>query len=149
MSAHRMTLTSFRLSRKNLGNLREFFGQMVHPPSPPGKKNARTPMTKACRTVSATLQQNKNYKKLALLFNVRLHPFFLNQAIPLFSRPTQLFAFSKKKRLTRKIRTQSTIFCLTFNLKYRHIVLSLRSHTDFQSFPFHYKENVSLSHRRS
>ena len=28
---HRMTLVSFRLFRKNLGNLRELFGQMVHP----------------------------------------------------------------------------------------------------------------------
>ena len=31
-----MTLVSFGLFRKNLGNLREFFGQMVH--RPPGKK---------------------------------------------------------------------------------------------------------------
>ena len=31
-----MTLVSFRLFRKNLGNLQEFFGQMVH--RPPGKK---------------------------------------------------------------------------------------------------------------
>ena len=37
-----MPLLSFRLFRKNLGNLREFFGQMV--PRPPGKKIARTPM---------------------------------------------------------------------------------------------------------
>ena len=37
MLVHRMTLVSFRLFRKNnLGNLREFFGQMVH--RPPGKK---------------------------------------------------------------------------------------------------------------
>ena len=40
---HRMTLVSFRLFRKNLGNLREFFGQMVH--RPPWQKNARTLMT--------------------------------------------------------------------------------------------------------
>ena len=33
---HRMALVSFRLFRKNLGNLKEFFGQMVH--RPPGKK---------------------------------------------------------------------------------------------------------------
>ena len=31
MLVHRMTLISFRLFRKTLGNLREFFGQMVHP----------------------------------------------------------------------------------------------------------------------
>ena len=36
MLVHGMTLLSFRLFRKNLGNLREFFGQMVH--RPPGKK---------------------------------------------------------------------------------------------------------------
>ena len=42
MSVHSMTLASFRLSRKNLGNLREFFGQMVHRPS--WQKTARTPM---------------------------------------------------------------------------------------------------------
>ena len=44
---HRMTLFSFRLFRKNLGNLREFFGQMVHllpPPPLPWQKIARTPM---------------------------------------------------------------------------------------------------------
>ena len=39
---HRMTLFSFRLFRKNLGNLREFFGQMVH--RPPWQKISRTPM---------------------------------------------------------------------------------------------------------
>ena len=43
-------LPSFRLFRKNLGNLREFFGQMVYrPPSPPlpphpWQKISRTPM---------------------------------------------------------------------------------------------------------
>ena len=30
MLVHGMTLLSFRLFRKHLGNLREFFGQMVH-----------------------------------------------------------------------------------------------------------------------
>ena len=29
---HRIALVSFRLFRKNLGNLEEFFGQMVYPP---------------------------------------------------------------------------------------------------------------------
>ena len=33
---HRIALVSFLLFRKNLGNLREFFGQMVY--RPPGKK---------------------------------------------------------------------------------------------------------------
>ena len=39
---HRMALFSFLLFHKNLGNLREFFGQMVYRPS--GKKIARAPM---------------------------------------------------------------------------------------------------------
>ena len=34
---HRMALVSFLLFRKNLGNLREFFGQIVYR-HPPGKK---------------------------------------------------------------------------------------------------------------
>ena len=42
MLVHGMTLLSFGLFRKNLGNLREFFGQMVH--RPPWQKFARTPM---------------------------------------------------------------------------------------------------------
>ena len=42
MLVHGMTLVSFGLFRKNLGNLREFFGQMVH--RPPWQKIARTPM---------------------------------------------------------------------------------------------------------
>ena len=39
---HRMALVSFLLFRKNLGNLREFFGKMVY--RPPWQKIARTPM---------------------------------------------------------------------------------------------------------
>ena len=42
MFVHGMTLVSFGLFRKNLVNLREFFGQMVH--RPPWQKIARTPM---------------------------------------------------------------------------------------------------------
>ena len=42
---HRMALVSFLLFRKNLGNLREFFGQMVYRPS--WQKIARTPMAVA------------------------------------------------------------------------------------------------------
>ena len=45
MLAHcQMTLVCFLLFRKNLGNLREFFGQMVH--RPPWQKTARTPMAR-------------------------------------------------------------------------------------------------------
>ena len=39
---HRMALVSFLLFRKNLGNLREFFGQIVY--RPPWQKIACTPM---------------------------------------------------------------------------------------------------------
>ena len=44
---HRMALVSFLLFRKNLGNLREFFGQIFYPPPPPlnpGQKISRTAM---------------------------------------------------------------------------------------------------------
>ena len=37
MLLHRLALVSVRLFCKNLGNLQEFFGQMVYPP-PPEKK---------------------------------------------------------------------------------------------------------------
>ena len=43
MLLHRMALVSFRLICKNLGNLQEFFGQIVYPP-PPRPKITRTPM---------------------------------------------------------------------------------------------------------
>ena len=43
MLLHRMALVSVRLFCKNLGNLQEFFGQMVY--RPPWQKIARTPMT--------------------------------------------------------------------------------------------------------
>ena len=43
MLLHRMALVSFRLFCKNLGNLQEFFGQMVY--RPPWPKIARTPMS--------------------------------------------------------------------------------------------------------
>ena len=39
---HRVVLVSFLLFRRNLGSLREFFGQMVN--RPPWKKIARMPM---------------------------------------------------------------------------------------------------------
>ena len=50
MLVHGMTLVSFGLFRKNLGNLREFFGQMVH--RPPWQKIARTLMH--MRSISLT-----------------------------------------------------------------------------------------------
>ena len=42
MLLHRMALVSSRLFCKNLGNLQEFFGQIVY--RPPWPKIARTPM---------------------------------------------------------------------------------------------------------
>ena len=42
MLLHCMALVSVRLFCKNLGNLQEFFGQMVY--RPPWQKIARTPM---------------------------------------------------------------------------------------------------------
>ena len=42
MLLHRMALVSVRLFCKNLGNLQEFFGQMVY--RPPWQKIAGTPM---------------------------------------------------------------------------------------------------------
>ena len=43
MLLHRIALVSFRLFCKNLGNLQEFFGQMVY--RPPWPKIVRTPMS--------------------------------------------------------------------------------------------------------
>ena len=43
MLLYRMALVSVRLFGKNLGNLQEFFGQMVY--RPPWQKIARTPMS--------------------------------------------------------------------------------------------------------
>ena len=47
MLLHRIALVSFRLFCKNLGNLQEFFGQMVY--RPPWPKIARTPMLSGLR----------------------------------------------------------------------------------------------------
>ena len=47
MLLHRMALVSSRLFCKNLGNLQEFFGQMVY--RPPWPKIARTPMKDSLR----------------------------------------------------------------------------------------------------
>ena len=43
MLLHRMALVSFRLFCKNLGNLQEYFGQMIY--RPPWQNIARTPMS--------------------------------------------------------------------------------------------------------
>ena len=44
MLLHRMALVSVRLFCKTLGNLQEFWGQIVYRPPPPRQKNARTPI---------------------------------------------------------------------------------------------------------
>ena len=49
MLLHRMALVSFRLFCKNLGNLQEFFGQMVY--RPPWPKIARTPMNQTAQKI--------------------------------------------------------------------------------------------------
>ena len=54
MLLHRMALVSFRLFCKNLGNLHEFFGQMVY--RSPWPKIARTPMCdKVIKSLKSTL----------------------------------------------------------------------------------------------
>ena len=61
---HRMDLVSFRIFRKNLGNLREFFGQMVY--RPPWQKIARTPMWNTVmitQIVTLSNTQGSKYKQ--------------------------------------------------------------------------------------
>ena len=48
MLLHRMALVSFRLFCKNLGNLQEFFVQMVHPPPPPAPRGRKLPVRLCC-----------------------------------------------------------------------------------------------------
>ena len=66
MSVHRMTLVSFRLFRKNLGNLQEFFGQMVR--RPPWQKSARPPMIdeEKCELFSLGLVLEKSTEGVVL-----------------------------------------------------------------------------------
>ena len=65
-----MALISFRLFRKNLGNLRDFFGQMVYRPS--WQKISRTPMFKH-------LPQDKFSCLFVILFNAYLSFLLLRQ----------------------------------------------------------------------
>ena len=55
MLLHRMALVSSRLFCKNLGNLQEFFGQMVY--RPPWSKIAHTPMILICLFTEISAQQ--------------------------------------------------------------------------------------------
>ena len=59
---HRMAVVSFLLFRKNLGNLRKFFGQIDY--RPPWQKIARTPMA-----VTNSGQENLNTLQLHLKSN--------------------------------------------------------------------------------
>ena len=55
MLLHRMALVSVRLFCKNLGNLQEFFGQIVY--RPPWQKIARTPMPISVRKHSILINK--------------------------------------------------------------------------------------------
>ena len=58
-----MALISFRLFHKNLGNLRDFFGQMVY--RPPWQKISRTPMlTTELKTAAVRPVERAVYPKL-------------------------------------------------------------------------------------
>ena len=58
MLLHSMALVSFRLYvRKNLGNLWEFFGQMVY--CPPWQKISRTPMVLYARAIYGNTKRTK------------------------------------------------------------------------------------------
>ena len=61
-----MALISFRLFRKNVGNLRDVFGQMVYRPPSPWQKIPRTPM------LNRYLKRNKSIERegLSLLKSV-------------------------------------------------------------------------------
>ena len=56
-----MALISFRLFRKNLGNLRDFFGQMIY--RPPWQKISRTPMQ--------IIEQYWSYGSIKELYNLQ------------------------------------------------------------------------------
>ena len=66
---HRMALVSFLLFRKNLGNLREFFGQIVY--RPPWPKIARTPMSG-----TPLLRSPMGHKNLAILTGGHINKIF-------------------------------------------------------------------------
>ena len=84
----RMALVSFLLFCKNLGNLREFFGQMVY--RPPWQKIARTPMALSCQIwgqyCKATILSSFSQSLFpTALQNLRIPPFVFDITIPLFS----------------------------------------------------------------
>ena len=66
---HRMALVSFLLFRKNLGNLREFFGQIVY--RPPWQKISRTPMIPTVDEINQSISGSKVFCKLDLKWGYR------------------------------------------------------------------------------
>ena len=80
MLLHRMALVSSRLFCKNLGNLQEFFGQMVY--RPPWPKIARTPMCPEVLVISGDFNfhlddlrdsDNKKFMDLLETFSLSQH----------------------------------------------------------------------------
>ena len=69
MLLHRMALVSVRLFCKNLGNLQEFFGEMVSPPPPPWQKIARTPMKVAASPFLQSILKQFFLGKLLICWN--------------------------------------------------------------------------------
>ena len=78
-----MALISFRLFRKNLGNLRDFFEQMVY--RPPWQKISRTPMPLKGDS-GATIKSLSSQKYLDTLKNIFVE------------RSTQYTSFSSRKQ---------------------------------------------------
>ena len=70
---HRMALVSFLLFRKNLGNLREFFGQMVYRP-PLAKK---LPVRLWCHTNKYPIKQRLHLSLLFISTKIELSTFNL------------------------------------------------------------------------
>ena len=67
MLLHRMALVSVRLFCKNLGNLQEFFRQMVY--RPPWQKIARTPMKVAASPFLQSILKQFFLGKLLICWN--------------------------------------------------------------------------------
>ena len=68
MLLHRIALVSFRLFCKNLGNLQEFFGQMVY--RPPWPKIVRTPMLVHKVKIPTLKGINKDVRKNSPFFKL-------------------------------------------------------------------------------
>ena len=82
-----MALISFRLFRKNLGNLRDFFGQMVY--RPPWQKISRTPMQTEKNCSALALYRKLETIKGSVISAFRMGFFFKNIILPVFVAPPQ------------------------------------------------------------